>query len=506
MPFNTRTFLLAAFLLPSAAGLQAREVLTAAEVTACHYQRLVSSQPVPQSELALFSRMLPKGGDLHHHYSGSLYAETYLEWLKTAGYCVYQTDIPAKGAYQYRIETQPERLSAAERLLCLDADAIQSNEAFRTGLLMTWSNRDYGNHIHLQKSPDRQFFDTFGYFGKAADLDYRAGLLQLKQRAADENQGYLETMLTSSPRPKVSLQGLLEAQGTEPAETGFTLALQALRLDRSTQQAITDYVQQLQSAAAGLDDAQFRLRFQSYVSRNAAPETVFAQLYTAFAAAEQSPLIVGVNMVGPENGVIALRDYSLHMRMLGFMRQQFPQVPVALHAGELVLGLVPPESLRSHIREAVEVAGAQRIGHGIDIAEERNAPELLQQLREKKIAVEINLTSNAFILGVKDEAHPLRLYERYGVPFVISSDDMGVSRVSLSEEYLHYISRYQPSYSQLRETVYNSIRYAFLSEAEKQEELTRLDKRFADFEAQIQQLEAQALASGASLSCTPARP
>jgi len=200
-------------------------------------------------------------------------------------------------------------------------------------------------------------------------------------------------------------------------------------------------------------------------------------------------------MVGPENGVIAQRDYSLHMRMLGFMRQQFPQVPIALHAGELVLGLVPPESLRSHIREAVEVAGAQRIGHGVDIAEEHNAPELLQQLRTKNIAVEINLTSNAFILGVKDEAHPLRLYARYGVPFVISSDDMGVSRVSLSEEYLLYISRYQPSYAQLRETVYNSIRYAFLSATEKQDELARLDKRFTDFEAQIQRLALQAVTS-----------
>lgn len=493
MHIHTRTFLLAALLLPSAAGLQAREAATATEVTACHYQRLLSTQPLPQAELALFSRMLPKGGDLHHHYSGSVYAETYLDWLKTAGYCVYQNDMPAKGAHQYRIETQPERLSAAERLQCLDADAIQSNETFRAGLLMAWSNRDYGNHIHLQKAPDRQFFDTFGYFGKVADSDYRGGLLLLKQRAADENLGYLETMLTGSPRPQVSLQGLLEPQKGEAPGTGFKLALQALRLDRATQQSITDYVQQLQTVAEGIEDGQFRLRFQSYVSRNAAPETVFAQLYTAFAAAEQSPLIVGVNMVGPENGVIALRDYSLHMQMLGFMRQQFPQVPVALHAGELVLGLVPPESLRSHIREAVEVAGAQRIGHGIDIAEERNAPELLQQLRAKNIAVEINLTSNAFILGVKDEAHPVRLYARYGVPFVISSDDMGVSRVSLSEEYLHYISRYQPSYSQLRETVYNSIRYAFLSDSEKHEELQRLDQRFIDFERQIQQLEQQSV-------------
>jgi adenosine deaminase len=99
------------------------------------------------------------------------------------------------------------------------------------------------------------------------------------------------------------------------------------------------------------------------------------------------------------------------------------------------------------------------------------------------VAVEVNLSSNAFILGVKNEAHPLMLYARYGVPFVISTDDAGVSRNNLSGEYLLYISRYKPSYDELKRTVYNSIRYAFLSDADKKDELKKLDQRFARFEA-----------------------
>ena len=50
---------------------------------------------------------------------------------------------------------------------------------------------------------------------------------------------------------------------------------------------------------------------------------------------------------------------------------------MTLHAGEIVSGLVPPADLRSHIRQAVEIAGAERIGHGVDVVGETNAGQLL---------------------------------------------------------------------------------------------------------------------------------
>ena len=161
---------------------------------------------------------------------------------------------------------------------------------------------------------------------------------------------------------------------------------------------------------------------------------------------------------------------------------------LALHAGELTLGMVPPEGLQSHIREAVEIAGADRIGHGVDIVYERDAVGLLRIMRERRVAVEINLTSNAFILGVKNEAHPVQVYRQQGVPFVISTDDPGVSRNNLSAEYVLYTSRYKPSYDALKETVFNSIRYSFLSEAEKAAELKILTQRFAAFDARAREL------------------
>jgi len=458
-----------------------------------HYSQLVQG-PVPNTALlTLFTNMLPKGGDLHHHYSGAIYAENYLEWVGALNYCVYRATDAALKAEKFRIASKPQELSDPARAICTGADAVREDNAFYRELLMHWSDKDYGNHFHEQRAPDQQFFDTFGYFGAVSSYDYRGGLRSLKARAQAENLGYLETMLRGGPvidKPELeSLLNALTAQSSAPQiDEALARAHQLLANDADTAARVADYAKSLEEAAAGIDDETFRLRFQSYASRNSTPAKVFSSLYTSFAALQHTRRLVGVNILGPENGHVAMRDYSLHMRMLAFLKGRFPEARLSLHAGELAMGMVPPEGLRSHIREAVLVAGAQRIGHGVDIAHEEDAAGLMDVMKQRKVAVEVNLTSNEFILGVKDEAHPLRLYARHGVPFLISTDDAGVSRNNLSTEYLLYVSRYRPSYDELKRVVYNSIRYAFLPEDEKREETAKLDRRFAEFEARIARL------------------
>lgn len=457
-------------------------------ITRAHYEQLVKGSTPRLAELSLFVNLMPKGGDLHHHYSGALYAETYLDWVGQQGFCV---NGGADASTRYRIETKPAQLSEPARAQCLSADAVRADNGFYRELLKRWSNKDFDNHHHEQPAPDQQFFDTFGYFGPVSGLAYRTGLLQLKARAQGENLGYLETMLRSAPGADLppaladKLNALTSASVAAETDAVFAEVAQWLAQDAKAQQRRADYVKQLADAAQGVDDDTFRLRFQTYVSRNSAPAVVFAGLCNGFAASAQSPLLVGVNIVGPENGHVAMRDYALHMKMFGFLKRQFPGVRLSLHAGELALGMVPPEGLRSHIAEAVHIAGAARIGHGIDIAHEDGADALLDKMARESIAVEINLTSNAFILGVRDEAHPVRIYLRHGVPIVISTDDAGVSRNNLSGEYLLFASRYKPGYDELKRIVYASIRHSFLADADKRDELARLDRRFAEFEARI---------------------
>jgi adenosine deaminase len=171
---------------------------------------------------------------------------------------------------------------------------------------------------------------------------------------------------------------------------------------------------------------------------------------------------VGVNIAQPEDGPVSLRDYGLHMRILAFLKSRYPKVPMSLHAGELTLGLTPPRDLRFHIRDAVDVAGARRIGHGVDIAYEEGAVPLLARMARERIAVEINLTSNDVILGVKGAQHPLALYRAAGVPVVLSTDDPGVSRGDLTQEYMRAVTEQGLQYTDLRQISRDSLTYSFL--------------------------------------------
>ena len=135
---------------------------------------------------------------------------------------------------------------------------------------------------------------------------------------------------------------------------------------------------------------------------------------------------------------------------------------ITLHAGELTLGLVPPEHLGWHIEAAIQVAGAKRIGHGIDIAYAQDMEALLQTMADQQILVEINLTSNDVILEVADADHPLPVYLRHGVPVALSTDDEGVSRIDLTHEYQRAVTTYDLDYEVLRGMSRNALQYSFL--------------------------------------------
>ena len=129
----------------------------------------------------------------------------------------------------------------------------------------------------------------------------------------------------------------------------------------------------------------------------------------------------------------------------------------------LTLGLVPPADLRFHIREAVEVAKARRIGHGVDIAYERDAMQLLAEMKRRDVLVEICLTSNDVILGVRGPRHPFPDYLLAGVPVTLATDDEGVSRIDLTNEYVRAAETYGLGYRQLKQLSRNSLTYSFLA-------------------------------------------
>jgi len=485
---SLKAIALAASLLCAALPHGAQAAGKDEEITKRHFASLVKGPEPKLAELTMFMTLMPKGGDLHHHYSGALYAEQYLEWVDKEGFCVNKNTYLIEVAKDVAKAEQGK--PAADRV-CLSGQDVMNNNTVLANLLQRWSDKDFYNHGAVQSPPDRQFFDTFAYFNPVASTNAADGLQRLKQRAIQENLSYIETIYEIAP---IAQDLDFDKKAAAGAITDADLAALSAKLDQNPafQGWIGAYLENVKTAGAGIDDANFTMRYQPFALRFLTPSQVFSQIVSSFKLATSSPMIVGANIVGQESVNVSMRDYALHMRMYKFLKAKYPAVKLALHAGELSLGMVEPEGLTFHIKDAIDVAGASRIGHGMDIAHETDPLAIMKKMRDQGIAVEVNLSSNDFILGIKGAAHPVTLFRKYGVPYVLSTDDAGVSRNNLSGEYVLYAARYQPDYAEVKKLSYDSIRYSFLADADKQRLLTSLASKFVKFEADIAAAEVKA--------------
>jgi adenosine deaminase len=150
------------------------------------------------------------------------------------------------------------------------------------------------------------------------------------------------------------------------------------------------------------------------------------------------------------------------MRIVGFLHGLYPKVHITLHAGELAPGLVTYEGLCCHIRQAVEYAHAERIGHGVDLMYEDRPYDLLKEMAVKHVMVEINLSSNDLILGITGKNHPFPIYRKFGVPVALSTDDEGVSRINITHEYVRAVETYALIYADLKQIVRTGLEHNFL--------------------------------------------
>jgi len=456
-------------------------------ITSKFYESMFDGGKPNVAKLNLFFTKMPKGGDIHHHYTGTVYAETYLDWVDKKDWRIDKRTL--------RIVTVKESKNEARDLITVKQ--LLADDALYRKLLTLWSDKDYRNHSHDQPPPDSNFFNTFSYFGAVSDEYMDVGLNIVKQRALKENVVYIETMLSrvgvkgadyfNSNNSKTLNKLLRNAKSQQETNKLLDQITPTLVGDKRFISSVNGFVTMVENNHRGIDDNNFVMRYQTYAVRVLDPIQVFADLLAGYLAAEKSSLIVGVNIVAPENNVIALADYTLHMRMFNYLLGKYPDVNRALHAGELTLGMVRPKDLTFHIKQARDIAQAQRIGHGVDLPYEQHSLELLKDLKDNA-AVEINLTSNAFILGVEKNEHPYLIYSSYGVPLVIATDDSGVSRNNLANEYMLLATRYHPTYGRIKEYVYNSIKYSFLQPADKVSITNLLDKRFVIFESEMANL------------------
>jgi len=433
-------------IISSAAFLAALQAAPPSAVEA-QFNQVRKSPP----ELYAFLLRMPKGGDLHNHLAGADYAEDIVSAAAQSGFCLDQHTMAI--------------LKTCSSSGSLEATRANNSNPTLNALIDTYSMR---NFVPGHDTPHDHFFNTFGLFSPVDSPHGGEFVVQAIRRAADQNESYLELMALSGGGA-ISALGASTGFNGNFGETADKLKAAGLPDLVLAQKSKVDEIEKKRLELLNCESesksppCRLTIRYVYQVLREFPKEQVFAQVLAGFQLAALDPRVVGINLVQPEDGINSMRNYHLDMQMVDFAKRLYPKVHITLHAGELALGLVPPDGLRFHVREAVELGHAERIGHGVDIMYETGAVELLREMRAKRIAVEINLTSNDLILGVKGIDHPFPVYRKYGVPVVISTDDEGVNRSHLTEEYQRAVLTYGLSYADLKQIVRNSLEYSFLS-------------------------------------------
>lgn len=402
--------------------------------------------------LYAFLKNMPKGGELHYHLAGGAYPETMLALAAQGDYCLDKETLSMS--------------KTVERCLGISGKELIKHPALYAQTIRAWSLKDF--RPSRDETSHDHFFASFYKFLPIV-ADYRPQLLaEIMQRAASQHELYLEIIVlpdnaksTTFAPPHIAFKQFAHVQQQLLQQADFVENIrytidEAARILKQARQHLGC------DEKSNQDVCQLTVKFQYYVLREQPLEKVFAQALNGFAAAARSQDIVAVNLVQAEDGIISLRDYRQQMQVFGFLHKAYPQVHITLHAGELSPTDVVPENLRFHIHEAIMTGHAERIGHGVDIAFEDEAEKLFRIMAQRKTAVEINLISNKKLLHVSGIHHPLNDYLKHQVPVVLSTDDEGILRTDLTQQYVEAVLHHNLDYPTLKTISRNAITYSFL--------------------------------------------
>jgi adenosine deaminase len=432
------------------------------------YQAAVREGPL---EVQAFLADFPKGADLHFHLGAGVYAETIIRVAAEDKVCID----PAKAEFARnelgKIVKEPCALPLVPASELNGSSLTPAQQDLYDHVINAFSMRNFVPTPGF--SGHDQFFSTFDRFGGLDKSHTGQWLDEITRRADAENNQYLELM--ESPTFGHAAR-VAHEMGFNPDFARMRQALldrglrDEIATDRAEIKAAIDSRNQIQHCGTPQASSACRvqLRFIYQVLRAFSPEQVFAQTLLGFETVEQaieqgSDDWVGINFVQPEDYMVAMRDYTLHMKMVEYLHSLYPRVHITLHAGELAPGMVPPEGMKFHIRQAVEIGHAERIGHGVDAMYEDDAEGLLKEMARKHVMVEINLSSNEGILGITGNRHPFRYYRAAHVPVAFSTDDQGVSRIDLTHEYVRAAIDYHLGYEDLKQLSRTGMEHNFLA-------------------------------------------
>lgn len=437
---------------------------TEANTAVKDYFDLINSVP-PESEFAKLMTLYPKGGDIHNHLSGTVMPEDYIAMGIAAGDCY-----DPKG---YAI-TKPPCTTPANPPLS------QAGPADRQNLIDSLSMHSF-SYPDIQSGQDH-FFATFGKFSVVSGVNQGPMLAKLLQQAGADNVEYVETMMSFQSAAVTSmsdkLRQLYPPDGPYYKDSSYYQVMYNYLLSQGLAQTataagtdLTGYVNQAQGilgcgSSSPAPACAISYRFLSEVNRNADPAKMFTQTALSFLLSSTDKRVVGVNLVSGEDQPTSMQDFPNQMAIFSYYHALFPQVNIALHAGEITPCFVGEgnPALKEHLVASIN-AGAKRIGHGIsfEFLGSQAKAEVVALMRQKDILVEIPMTSNAQILGIAGYEHPFEQYYRTNrLPTAFATDDEGVSDTNYTVEWLYATLEYQLFNADLTALGRYSLQYSFL--------------------------------------------
>jgi adenosine deaminase len=206
----------------------------------------------------------------------------------------------------------------------------------------------------------------------------------------------------------------------------------------------------VQGIAEGVEATGVRVNLIGILSRTYGAEIAHKELGALLAHREH---FVALDLAGDE------ANFPAPLFVDHFRKGRDAGWRITVHAGEAG----GPQS----VWDAIQLLGAERIGHGVRALED---PKLADYLAEKRVPIEANLTSNVHTSTVPDlDRHPLRHMLARGLVCSINTDDPGISAIDLRHEYEVAAPAAGLTREQIHQAQINALETAFLSEQEKQD-------------------------------------
>ncbi len=392
------------------------------------------------NQLYSFLYALPKGGDLHHHFTLShrpadiLKAATSLKNNRYFTRVRFANCEDTSDTLLFRT-IQQSTYNALTDCLKQEFQPLDS--------LTAKQHDDWTSALILDKPGEgrNEFFEVIvrRLTDPSHDPELSAALLErLIERYTREGLSYLET--------QASPLGFVDTAGQPiPLNLGAQAFRHALRNSKLDVRLLVTGIRFAPNAEENLT------RIYDFVDHN-------------------RDLWVGVNLAGREdNGKGEPLRFLSTFRKL---RRQYSGIHISIHGGEL-------DNPGPQVRQTL-LLGAERIGHAVNLITD---PDGMLLMRNGPYMVETSLISNRLLEYTPDLAqHPFIEYLRFGIPICLNTDDSGVWDSNLTDEYFTAVKAFNLTWNEIVQLGRNSLQYSFIDAANKARLLADYDRRVRSFE------------------------